>query len=165
MIKWAPESPKAMAWTLICAETTIAFTNAYINNICINIHLSTTPISLILTQDYQVIQQQFVTVLAVGYMWHATRKTYNMSPSPHWPRLPLEHKHTYNVMEGNGQCLSRRVKLTNQQGVLPQQTFSLQVTLTCVRKTANGKLNRILCLAQVKSLPDDCWSLKQKQAT
>lgn len=68
MIKRAPESPKAMAWTLICAETTIAFTNAYINNICFNIHLSKTPISLTLTQDYRVIQQQFVTVHAVGCM-------------------------------------------------------------------------------------------------
>jgi len=87
-----------MAWTLICAETTIAFTNAYINNICINIHLSTTPISLALTQDYQVTQRQFVTVRTVGYTRVNTRKAQNTSARPHRPRLPPEHEHTYNTM-------------------------------------------------------------------
>lgn len=147
-----------MAWTLICAETTIAFTNAYINNICINIDLCTTPISLTLTQDYQVIQQQFVTDCTCDMLQgkHAMCQPYWSDPDS------LQSMSTPRTWrEGNGQPLGG-AKLANQQGVIAQQTFSLQVTLTCARKNANGKINRIICLAQVKSFPDDCYSLKEK---
>lgn len=141
-----------MAWTLICAETTIAFTNAYINNICINIHLCTTPISLTLTQDHQVIQQQFVTDCTCDML-----QGKHTMLQPCWidPDCLQSTSTPRTEWEGNGQCL-RREKLPNQQGVISQQTSSLQVTLTRARKNANGKLNGIICLAQVKSFPDDC---------
>lgn len=75
MMEEARRNPRASPWAWVCAEATIAFTNAHINNICINIHLSTTPISLTLTRDYQVTPWYFVKVavlVACDRLWENT---------------------------------------------------------------------------------------------
>lgn len=58
-MKWAADRLEAAVQACICNQTTTAYPNAYINNICMYIHLSSTAISLSTTWALRVTRQRF----------------------------------------------------------------------------------------------------------
>ena len=112
-------TPKANPWAWVCAEATIAFANAHINNICINIHLSTTPISLTLTRDYQVTLRYSVKVAGPATcdrLWENTGRGRHAGVTSAGPWAaaagPPQESRWFN-----GQCVTRdQAHVANQPG-------------------------------------------------